>query len=38
MSHLNNDGLRHNKTIELIMLIFTQFQTTCWLWCPQSES
>jgi len=28
MYHLNNDGLRHNKTIELIMLIFTLFQST----------
>jgi len=26
MSHLNNDGLRHNKTIESIILIFKQFQ------------
>jgi len=24
MSHLNNDGLRQNKTTELIMLIFKQ--------------
>jgi len=28
MSHLNNVGLRHDKTIESIMLIFTQFPTT----------
>jgi len=28
MSHLNDDGLRHDKTIESIMLIFTQFQTS----------
>jgi len=31
MSHLNNVGLRHNKTVESIMLIFTQFPTTCCL-------
>jgi len=29
MKHdLNNVGLRHNETIESIMLIFTQFPTT----------
>jgi len=40
MSHLSNDGLRHNKTIYSIMLIFMQFQTTSCLRmrCPQSES
>jgi len=38
MSHLDNVGLRHNKTIESIMLIFTQFLTTRCLRCPQSES
>jgi len=27
MSHLNNDRLRHN-TVESLMLIFTQFQTS----------
>jgi len=27
MSHLNNVGLRHNKTMGSIMLIFTQFPT-----------
>jgi len=40
MSHLNNDGLRQNKTTELIMLIFKQCPTTfmiC-LRCPQFES
>jgi len=31
MSHLNNVGLRHDKTIESIMLIFAQFQITCYL-------
>jgi len=31
MSHLNNDGLRHDKTIESIMLIFAPFRTTCCL-------
>ena len=31
MSRLNNDGLRHDKTIESIMLILAQFQTTCYL-------
>jgi len=25
MPHLNNVGLRHNKTTESIVLIFTQF-------------
>jgi len=40
MAHLNNDGMRHNKTTESVMPIFTQFQTTCCLRmrCPQSES
>jgi len=38
MSHLNNVGLRHNKTTESILLIFTQFPTTCCLGCPQSKS
>jgi len=28
MPHLINDGLRHNKTIESIKLIFTQSRTT----------
>jgi len=40
MKHVSsdNDELRHNKTIESIMFIFTQFQTTCCLRCTQSES
>jgi len=38
LSQLNNDGLRHNKTIESIMLIFTQFQPTSCLRYPQFES
>jgi len=40
MSNLIDDGLCHNKTIESVMLIFTQFQTTSCLRirCPQSES
>jgi len=33
MSHLNNGWLLHNNTIESIMFIFTQFQTTCCLRC-----
>ena len=37
MSHLNNVGMRHNKTIESMMLVFIQFPTTCCLSCPQSE-
>jgi len=31
MSHLIKDGLRHNKTTESIMLIFTQYQTTVYV-------
>jgi len=29
LSHLNNDGLRHDKNTESTMLIFGQFQATC---------
>jgi len=31
MFHLYNIGLPHNKTIESIMLIFTQIPATCCL-------